>query len=367
MSLGNMTSALVLMGLLAAAVAVSLVWPLPVGVLGTSTRVLADPGLSEAAPLLGIRVRDDQLVGPNPLANLALCLFGTGGLDGDITIVFCLNSTVDPLSVCATGVTAVNSAAVASGGTQPTYARIFIASETDAAGVASLGTAVATTLLTADGPAAGVFASFFFPDGTTNATANLELVLSFYQAIVDNAEFTGSSLVLGISLSATNQCLNPGAGTAPPGTFYMADNSSSLAARMDALGEGVVAVLRLPITTLPAEGDRCGFSESRIVPLFSGDILPATNADCSVVNDAITGVEISFFSFPADYLPEGGGGGGEPDGGEPDGGEPDGGEPDGGEPDGGEPDGDGDGDGVSSVGQLSGVIAVLCAVAMLFL
>ena len=42
MSFGSMTNARVLMGLLAAVVAVSLVWLLPVGVLGTSTRVLAD-------------------------------------------------------------------------------------------------------------------------------------------------------------------------------------------------------------------------------------------------------------------------------------------------------------------------------------
>ena len=57
MSLGSMTSARVLMGLLAAAVvAVSLVWLLPVGVLGSSPRVLADPGLSEADSFLAIYV-----------------------------------------------------------------------------------------------------------------------------------------------------------------------------------------------------------------------------------------------------------------------------------------------------------------------
>ena len=41
------------MGLLAVVVAVSLVWLLPVGVLGTSTRVLAnDTNQAEADPLL---------------------------------------------------------------------------------------------------------------------------------------------------------------------------------------------------------------------------------------------------------------------------------------------------------------------------
>ena len=80
-----------------------------------------------------------------------------------------------------------------------------------------------------------------------NATANLDLALSFYQAIVDNAGFTGSSLVLGISLLNNNQCSNPGVRyRAQTASFYMADNSSSLAARMDALGEDVVAVLRVP-------------------------------------------------------------------------------------------------------------------------
>ena len=67
MSLGSMTSARVLMGLLAAVVAVSLVWLLPVGVLGTSTRVLADDtNQAEADPLLGISVLTNQLVGALP-------------------------------------------------------------------------------------------------------------------------------------------------------------------------------------------------------------------------------------------------------------------------------------------------------------
>ena len=92
MSLGSMTNALVLMGLLAAVVAVSLVWLLPVAVLGTSTRVLADnTGLSEPDPLLAIFVFDIDLIGNNPVANLALCLFGSGGLGGDITLVTCFN------------------------------------------------------------------------------------------------------------------------------------------------------------------------------------------------------------------------------------------------------------------------------------
>ena len=120
-------------------------------------------------------------------------------------------------------------------------------------------------MLTADGPAQGVFGLFFFAAGTTDATANLDRALSFYQAIVDNAEFTGSSLVLGIELSNNNQCLDPAGGTVPAGTYFVTDNSTSLAARMDALGEDVVAVLRVTGETLPAEGARCGFSESRIV------------------------------------------------------------------------------------------------------
>ena len=205
MSLGSMTSALVLMGLLAAVVAVSLVWPLPVGVLGTSTRVLADDtNQAEADPLLAIDVGDTQLVGASPLANLASCLFGSDGLGGDITIVTCSNTATLPLSSCATGVTAVNDAAAASGGNQPTYTQLIISSGTDAAGAATLGGEVAATLLTADGPAKGVIGRFNFVAGTTDATANLDRILPFYQAIVDNAEFTGSSLVLGISCQTTS-------------------------------------------------------------------------------------------------------------------------------------------------------------------
>ena len=83
---------------------------------------------------------------------------------------------------------------------------------------------------------------------------------------------------------------------------------------MDALGEDVVAVLRLTVETLPAEGARCGFSESRIV-LRSFSIPPSHNDDCSDVNDNIAEGDIFFLSFPADYLPEDDGGGGDPDGG----------------------------------------------------
>ena len=94
MSLGSMMDALIQMGLLAAAVvAVSLVWLLPVAVLGTSTRVLADDtNQAEAAPLLAINVSNESyLIGANPLANLASCLYGSDGLGGDITLVTCLN------------------------------------------------------------------------------------------------------------------------------------------------------------------------------------------------------------------------------------------------------------------------------------
>ena len=336
MSLGSMTAARIQMGLVAAAVvAVSLVWLLPVGVLGTSTRILADStNQAEADPLLGIGVLESDLAGANTVANLTSCLFGTDGLGGDITIVSCGISATFPLSSCATAIIAVNSAAAASGGNQTTYARIGIFSGTD--GV-TLGEAVATTLLTADGPAKGVVGSFIFAAGTTDATANLERALPFYQAIVDNAEITGSSLVLGVRVS-DDQCLDPAGGTMPAGTFYMADNSSSLAARLDALGEDVVSVLLLQSETLPAEGARCGFSESRIVPDLSFiDIPQATNVDCSDVNE-LAEDDLDFYLFPADYLPEDDGGGGDPDG-----------------------------DGVSSVFQVSGVLAVLCAVAMLFL
>ena len=133
MSLGSMTSALVLMGLLAAAVvAVSLLWLLPVAVLGTSTRVLADDtNQAEADPLLAIFINDNQLFGAFVVANLASCLYGSDGLGGSITIVTCSNTAASPLSSCATGVTAVNAAATTSGGNQPTYARVLIRSETD--------------------------------------------------------------------------------------------------------------------------------------------------------------------------------------------------------------------------------------------
>ena len=68
------------------------------------------------------------------------------------------------------------------------------------AGAATLGAAFASTLLTADGPAQGVIWPIcFLQTGTMDATANIDRIMSFYQAIVDNAEFTGSSLVLGSS------------------------------------------------------------------------------------------------------------------------------------------------------------------------
>ena len=355
MSLGSMTAARIQMGLLAAAVlAVSLVWLLPVGVLGTSTRVLADStNQAEAAPLLGIRVSQSDLVGATLVANLTSCLFGSDGLGGDIAIVTCFNTDTLPLSSCATVVTAVNSAAAASGGNQTTYTRNLIASGTDAL---ILGGEVATTLLTADGPAKGVVGLFIFATDTTDATANLERALSFYQAIVDNAEFTGSSLVLGVELAFNNQCLDPAGGPVPDGTFYMADNSTSLAARMDALGEDVVAVLRLRSDTLPAEGARCGFSESRNVPR-NFDTRQATSEDCSDVTDDFVEEELDFYLFPADYLPEDDGDGGDdPDGEDPDGGDgdgSDGGDGDGSDGDGGDGDG-GDGDGSDGDGSDGG-------------
>ena len=142
------------------------------------------------------------------------------------------------------------------------------------AGAAILGGEVAATFLTANGPAKGVFGGFIFATDTTDATANLDRVLPFYQGIVDTAEFTGSSLVLGISL-ANDSVLGSGGWH----RAQLAPSTWRTIHRVWLLGWMHSARTLWPylgwiVTSLPAEGARCGFSESRIVLQLSSSDTP---------------------------------------------------------------------------------------------